>query len=142
MTRWPTFGHAVHPKPLAARYVAGLDLGQATDYTALAMVQRVAIAPEDEVDPDDVVDDNPAQAAAPGVGEPFELHCCGLMRFALGTPYPVIISKVVKLMNTRPFAGRTRLLVDAVGVGRPILASRRLEPGCSDRDGWNIGLGQ
>jgi hypothetical protein len=110
----------VTPAPVALRdappaveplgFVAGLDLGQAADYTALAVAQVTRRAP-----PDGPVDGRPA------------LHYAmsHLERFALGTPYPAIVERVGALCATAPLATPTPhlrrpvLAVDATGVGRP-----------------------
>jgi DNA helicase TIP49 (TBP-interacting protein) len=38
----------------------------------------------------------------------------------LGTPYPQVAERVVKIMRSAEMAGRCILVVDATGVGRPI----------------------
>ncbi len=61
-------------------FYVGLDLGQAADYTALAVVQSV-------------VEQNPV-----GDAERF-LHLRHLERYELGTPYPEIADNVAALMR-------------------------------------------
>jgi hypothetical protein len=44
-----------------------------------------------------------------------------LSRLALQTSYPSIIAQVASLLGREPLKGNTRLVVDATGVGRPIV---------------------
>jgi len=49
-------------------------------------------------------------------------------RYELGTPYPEIIEHVIRLLTRHPVRAHldhTRLLVDATGVGRPVVDSFR-----------------
>lgn len=90
-------------------FYVGLDLGQSNDYTALAVVEKVG----DAKDPD--------------------LHLRHLERYPLRTPYPTMVDRVEalvknpKLATTRPDWSSRRvleepdLLVDATGVGRPVV---------------------
>src|SRR5215213_1022154 len=51
-------------------------------------------------------------------------------RYELGTPYPEIIEHVIRLLTRHPFRAHldhTRLLVDATGVGRPVVDSFRAQ---------------
>jgi hypothetical protein len=41
-------------------------------------------------------------------------------RFPLGTLYPTIVDEIEQLLQERPLLGRTRLVLDATGVGAPI----------------------
>jgi hypothetical protein len=95
-------------------FYVGLDLGQAADYTALAVVQSVA-----EVN------------QAGGVDK--YLHLRHLERYELGTPYPDIANKVAALMRderlspneydpsrARIFRSEPQLIVDDTGVGRAV----------------------
>jgi hypothetical protein len=91
--RFPRFEDMVE----RSRFFLGVDLGQAQDPTALAVVQRL-----------------PAYAG----------HRLGLRyleRLALGTSYPRIVRHLKALMGRFPLAGRSSLVVDATGVGRPVL---------------------
>jgi hypothetical protein len=105
-------------------FYVGLDLGQAADYTALAVVQSVA-----EVN------------QAGGVDK--YLHLRHLERYELGTPYPEIADRVATLMRDerlspneydparrRIFRKDPELIVDDTGVGRAVadfLKTRRLK---------------
>jgi hypothetical protein len=82
------------------RYFAGLDLGQLADYSALAIMERV-YKYEDHLDIETQV----------------EHRLVHLMRFELGTPYPEIVDWLGEFFSREPLAGRTRLAVDATGIG-------------------------
>lgn len=79
-------------------YVAGLDLGQARDYTALAIAERLL--------------------------PPGEQHAHYLFRHVqrlpLGTPYPQIVKYVTDLLDREPLRDTTTLALDYTGVGRPV----------------------
>lgn len=78
-------------------HIIGLDLGQAQDYTALAVVEREA---------------TPGSAAFYSVRH---LH-----RFPLGTPYTAIVPAVVELANAHPLSG-CPVIADQTGVGRGVV---------------------
>ena len=80
-------------------YFVGLDLGQAADYTALAVVER---SPWDGVT--DAI---------------YSLR--HLKRYPLGTAYTDIVPDVERLMNTPPLRGAVTLVVDYSGVGRVLV---------------------
>jgi hypothetical protein len=88
-------GRTVRPLP-AVTYAVGLDLGQAQDYTAVAIAERQ-------------------------VDKPPSFHVRHLGRYPLGTPYPAIVAQVVALLGQPPLARDTPLAVDATGVGRPVV---------------------
>src|SRR5262249_24685629 len=90
----------------------GLDVGQAQDPTALTVVERL-----------------------PGAeGRPLREcvhHLRHLDRLPLGTPYPKVVAHVAELMASEALAGHTDLVVDATGVGRPVvdlLRAAKLQP--------------
>jgi hypothetical protein len=98
-------------------YAIGLDLGQASDPTALAALR---VADSGKVD----LDGNPLP----------KFDCVHLERFELGTPYPKIVERVVKLfaeprlhyeMNhatlTTVMLDPPKLIPDATGVGRAVV---------------------
>src|SRR5262245_15634737 len=87
----------------ARRYFMGLDLGQARDFTALAVLERPLVQPGDPPS-----QRRPAYALR-------HLH-----RFPLGTPYPEVAREVVRLLRTPPLPGAL-LTVDQTGVGRAVV---------------------
>lgn len=102
--------------------ILGLDLGQAQDYTALAIVEAQGTAR---------MVDRPGpwrysrmlgQEARTTVterveGPPVTLQVRALERFELGTPYPRIVARVVELVKGSGAA----LAIDATGVGAPVV---------------------
>lgn len=85
-------------------YVAGLDLGQSRDYSALVVVEHLLLAKE-----------TPQQ-----VRRYERCDAVHVERFALGTPYPAVVEQVCRTLMTAPLRGQTDLLLDATGVGRGI----------------------
>ena len=73
------------------RFIVGADIGQAHDPTALAVAELL---------------------------EP-EIHLRHLERRPLGTPYPQVAAQIGATMKALPAPGE--LVVDATGVGRPVL---------------------
>jgi hypothetical protein len=93
------------PDPSALRYFAGLDLGQAADYTALAVMERPRVT----------------RQTRPEAGQwrpAYTLRHCA--RFELGTPYPNIVEQVTAMLGKPSVAG-CALAVDQTGVGRPVV---------------------
>lgn len=89
-------------------YFVGLDLGQARDFTALAIVERT----ERDAGRDPLTWDM-RQAVAMQVRH--------LERVPLGTPYPDVVARACAIMRYLPQNEHCELLVDATGVGRPVV---------------------
>jgi hypothetical protein len=121
-----------------ADYYIGLDIGQMQDYTAIAVIEEpVWIGADDAfweqvttkqqgwVSPDRLRPEQTlkARALACKHGQPHrpELHVRHLERYELNTPYPVMVERIRTLMNRPPLAGRSALIVDATGVGKPVV---------------------
>lgn len=105
------------------RFFVGLDLGQRVDYSAVAVVERVAQGVEQF---------DHLRWMAKKIPEPDLLVVRYLERMRLGTPYTAVVSRVGKMMTSPVMAGRRELVVDATGVGMPVvemLRSARL--GCA-----------
>jgi hypothetical protein len=85
------------------RYFVGLDLGQAQDYTALAVLARPRLTGGAR-----------GEAAKPPYAVPH------LQRFPLGTPYPRIVERVVELLRT-PHLKDAFVVADQTGVGRAVV---------------------
>ncbi len=116
-------------------FTVGVDLGQAADYTALAVVERR------DVGTGEWIDHGPRYRMAPvlnafgyGSGE-HHYHEIGrityektvahldvrhLERLPLGTSYPAVVDRVRAVMAEPTLAG-AELVVDATGVGRPVV---------------------
>lgn len=93
-------------QPAKPSYFVGLDLGQARDYTALAIVERNAGAAPDE----------PHFAVR-------HLH-----RYDLGTPYPAIVASVVETLQQPALrVHKPTLAVDGTGVGAAVVDLFRRE---------------
>jgi hypothetical protein len=88
----------------AQRYFVGLDLGMGAEPTALAVLERRRVQPEDR-----------AEARRPA----YALR--HLHRFSPGTGYPAIVESVVTLLKSPPLQG-SWLLIDQTAVGRAVLA--------------------
>lgn len=84
-------------------YVSGLDLGQARDHAALVVVEQERIS-----DPD-----RPGHSA-----NRFDVR--HLHRWPLGTSYPTVITDLQAWFAVAPLRD-TPLVVDATGVGRPVV---------------------
>src|SRR5688572_29343372 len=113
MSRWPDFGvpqkvrygSALPGLPSGRpRHFLDLDLGQAQEYTALAIVER-------------------GEVATGQPREPPEAHyqLRHLERAALGTSYPAIVARVRELLTQPPLQDTTLLAVDATAVGAPVV---------------------
>lgn len=105
-------------------YFVGLDLGQARDYTAIAVVtfdagrkEAVALAEQlyrlrgRRVSEDDLPEAH--------------LEVVHLERMPLGTPYPEMVRRVQALLGTPPLKGNAELVVDATGVGAAVVGMLR-----------------
>ena len=73
-------------------FYAGLDLGQAQDYTALVVVDKL---------------------------EHRLFHTVGIKRYPLGTPYPAIVEDVCRLRAEK--LSHAPLIIDGTGVGRAVV---------------------
>lgn len=125
--------------------VAGLDLGQASDFTAIAILEVVHAPLEYEEVREfrETVERRPAWGSWPAVydtvvvrrvlkdGEwvdPLTLPRADptfavrhLARWPLGTSYPKIVQDVADMMARPPLNNEARLVVDGTGVGRAVI---------------------
>jgi len=83
-------------------FFVGLDLGQKRDFSALAVVERVE-----------------ARLAWMGPAPPLGVRY--LERMELGTPYPDVVDRVCEILQDPKMLGQSHLVVDATGVGAPVL---------------------
>lgn len=81
---------------MVTKFYIGLDLGQASDYTALNIMEKIKNGEEDIY------------------------HVRRLERIR-GEPYPAIAEKVKAIMDASALAGQTELVVDQTGVGAPVV---------------------
>lgn len=77
-------------------FIVSIDLGQANDFTAVAIGEIVA-------------------------GDPYAVQIRHLQRFKLHTPYPEMVDAIGDLTKRVRDLGRTIMTVDATGVGRPVV---------------------
>lgn len=78
------------------KFFVGLDLGQANDYTALSVLEQLKEKDENVY------------------------HIRRLERIR-GAPYPDIVKKVTTIMQSPTLVGNASLVVDATGVGAPVV---------------------
>lgn len=107
-------------------YYLGLDLGQATDYTALSIIEEPLWAFHEWHSPEAFSPRVVKRLVEKQVNEwrpPYPtLSLRHLERFELGTPYPVVVARVASLLRMSPLAGRPcALLVDKTGVGGAVV---------------------
>ncbi|MGO9179279.1 MAG: hypothetical protein ACLQBX_06080 [Candidatus Limnocylindrales bacterium] len=92
-------------------YVAAMDLGSIRDYTTLAIVENLALAPD-------------APWHGPAGWEPTPkvrkvlLH---LKRWPLELAYAVAIEQAAEVLSRPPWAGSTTLLYDRTGLGTAVM---------------------
>lgn len=94
-------------------YFVGADFGQSRDYSAIAVIERAELKGEFDYE----VWAYEKKAA---------LRLRYLERIALGTPYPEVVERVLRVTNDGKLAGRCHLAVDGTGVGRPVVDLLRM----------------
>ena len=93
---------------VGSRYYVALDLGQAMDFTALAVLERlVTLGPRD--------------MATYEWRKEVSLRLRHVERMSLGTSYPAVVERVRGITGSRELEGRCELVVDGTGVGRPVV---------------------
>src|SRR5688572_31273141 len=90
-------------------YCAGLDLGQKNDYTALALIER-----QERVW-------NSRDPVTWEFHKDVQCRVVHLERMPLGTSYPQVVDQVKDLLVRAPSHQAPALVVDATGVGKPVL---------------------
>jgi hypothetical protein len=90
------------------RFFAALDLGQVSDFSTLAVIERVELV--GEWDPVVFAWEKRAM-----------LRLRFLERIPLGTPYPEVVRRVNDVMRQVAAEGTSELVVDGTGVGRPVV---------------------
>ena len=97
-------------------HLVGLDLGQKGDYTAIAVVEQWTQAIGD------------VDAATFEARTKTWLDVRHLERLPLGTSYPDIVERVCGLVRAPQLKGKCLLIVDATGVGAPVVDLLRRAP--------------
>jgi hypothetical protein len=109
----------------------GVDLGQRRDYSVVAIVERV---PRVDCRFDTV---QWAWRERDAADEWVVRH---LERMPLGTPYTTVTERIVELARSPKLRGERRLVVDATGVGMPVVDMlRAAQPGCGIAAVWITG---
>lgn len=79
--------------------IMGIDLGQAQDYTALCIIEKLKTAEGEN-----------------------EYHLRYLERLSLGTPYPAVVKRIAEMLLTEPLKTQgAYIVVDSTGVGRLVV---------------------
>lgn len=84
---------------------AGLDLGQTQDYTALVILEQTIAPTTNETNP----------------RVSYDYSVRHLHRWPLGTPYPTIVTELGVLFGKTYELRQSTLVIDATGVGRPVV---------------------
>jgi len=95
----------------------GVDLGQKRDYTAIAVVEK-----------ENARLVNQSRVYGAMRPEPAKLLVRRLERIPLGIPYPKMVEHIRSIAHEPGLAGRCALVVDATGLGVPVVDMLR-EPG-------------
>lgn len=96
-------------------YVVGVDLGQAKDYTAIAVIGKA----EEKGRRDPATWEFKTSKV---------LQLRHLERIVLGTTYPDVVKRVVEVARAPALLGRCQIVVDGTGVGRPVVDLLREAP--------------
>lgn len=103
------------------QFIMGVDLGQAADYTAISIIEERTVS---RYVPN-VMD---VAAGSPG---PMRVERWYALRYLyrpdLHTSYPDIVETIKRLATSPEMSGNCELIVDATGVGRPVIDMIRLE---------------
>jgi Terminase RNaseH-like domain len=110
------------PKYSPRRYCVGVDLGQAADFTAIAVLEKVVVPPETAMF--SPVGEHPGNRLVEG---DIRYDLVYLKRPKLGTPYDVIARRVADLIcelepeGSFSELGQVTLSADGTGVGRGVV---------------------
>lgn len=85
----------------------GMDVGQAADYSAVTIVEVIFTQQGKYEDGSPKFQRN--------------LHCRHVQRLPLKMTYPEQVSQIFKMMQSAPLKDQCRMVVDATGVGRPVI---------------------
>lgn len=131
-------------------FTVGLDLGQVADYSALVVVERIErrsydpamvrtvtspgtdgirwgplgggglVFPERTVTRRVLLQPDGSYGDVPPDDEP-SYDVRHIQRWKLNTPYPQIVDDMVTMMSREPLKSNGTLVIDATGVGRPVV---------------------
>ncbi len=110
-------------------FFVGMDIGQACDPSAFAIVERVHTI-HDERDP-----------VTWARIETTEFRLRQVQRIALGTPYPAVVERAREIVASDALRANVELVVDSTGVGRAVLDLLRQVDlrGCKVQPVWITG---
>ncbi len=111
--------------------IVGLDLGQASDYTAVSVLDVIPTKYGRQIEDLDPEYHVPRTRTVPVEGPPLTYHIRHLERLPIGTSYTDVVVRVKEILTRLP-AG-TGLVVDNTGVGRPVtdmIVQQGLYPVC------------
>ena len=101
------------------KHFVGVDLGQASDYTAISVLNAIPTVVTQRVEDLDPDYGLPRDREVKVEGLPVSFEVNYLQRLPIGTSYPDVVSRVKEILTRLP-AG-TELIVDYTGVGRPVV---------------------
>lgn len=111
-------------------FYLGLDLGQANDFTAQGVLEKVYVELTEE-DRHELDREFNETVTSRGGGLEYKrwirqhtptLHQLRhIQRFDLGTTYPQIVASLKEMVSAEPLRGKYAILADATGVGRPVI---------------------
>src|SRR5713226_4327041 len=102
-----------------ARIFVGLDLGQSQDPSALSVVERTDVFVSD------------MDWASGERRRAWQFRVLYLERMLLGTPYPKVVERVRQVVRRSAQEGKCTLVMDATGLGTPVLDMMRIaDLGC------------
>jgi hypothetical protein len=96
------------------RNFVGVDLGQSRDYSTIAVIERAELRGEYDY-------------AWRAWRKEIAYRLRMLSRIPLGTPYPDVVRRIVQVTEAKELGGESHLIVDATGVGRPVIDLLREE---------------
>ena len=97
------------------RYFVGADIGQSPDPSAVVAIKRVEELRAKQSPPGTIAWDREPQL----IVSKYQGQL--LKEYPLGTKYDVVVQDCVKLMHHPQLARQSVLIVDATGVGRPVI---------------------
>jgi hypothetical protein len=113
--RGETWTRYLCPSKAELAFIMGVDLAQAVDYTAVAVLRHTRTP----LPIDDAAIDRRARTIKQQVDDKFDVVYAE--RMPLGTAFPAVIAHVHKLLDRPPLCdGTTYLVVDETGVGAPV----------------------
>jgi len=111
-------------------FYLGLDLGQANDFTALTVLEKVYVELTED-DRNKLDREFNQKVTAKNVDReyrqwirtytPTQHQLRHVQRFDLGTTYPQIVTNLAEMVSAKPLKGKYAIIADATGVGRPVI---------------------